>query len=110
MTAEKVIAVHPFMGDGEHKIAALTSDGRLFERKRDNRGINYHPGDSAPFEWTEIATPGPRLVAFCPFIGDGGLVVVTVNGHMFERVKLGQAVTFSEPQHAWRTMSGPLDD
>ena len=46
MTAEKVIAVHPFMGDGEHKIAALTSDGRLFERKRDNRGINYHPGDS----------------------------------------------------------------
>lgn len=57
MDGVKVIAICPIQGDGEHKLVALLSDGRMFERSRDPRAINYGPGQHAGHVWKPIAGP-----------------------------------------------------
>ncbi|MGH3511448.1 MAG: hypothetical protein ACRDRB_04140 [Pseudonocardiaceae bacterium] len=57
---EIITQICPLQGDGEHKVIALTSKGRMFERRNDPRGnFNRRPGQPLVYEWVEFQ--GPRL-------------------------------------------------
>lgn len=55
---EQIIQLCSMMGDGEHKMVALTNQGRLFQRQRDPRSFNsgpHNPGGA--YIWVPMKGP-----------------------------------------------------
>jgi len=58
LPTEYIVQMCPVQGDGEHKVLALTSYGRLFERSRDPRAVNYSPMNPGPnYVWKLLKGP-----------------------------------------------------
>jgi hypothetical protein len=55
---EHLVAMCPMMGEGQHLLVVMTSEGRMFERRADPRPTNFDPlNPGQKYIWKEIKGP-----------------------------------------------------